>query len=88
MQNTLRPVAVIPQGSQRATDTNGFTIGKRYEIVGEEGNGALVKNDNGHVRFVLLDGSMSAHIVGPETSFILKGVTKQKALGYFEVVFG
>jgi len=88
MQTNLQPVAVIPQGSQRVTDTNGFTIGKRYEIVGEEGNGVLVKNDNSHVRFVLLDGSMSAHMVGPETSFILKGITNQKALGYFEVVFG
>jgi len=43
--------------------TNGFTLGKYYPFVRNTGNGAIVLNDNGHPRFVMLDGSKSAHIM-------------------------
>jgi len=55
---------VIPRVTEdyRWYRTNGFTIGEYYPFIAAEGNGAVVLNDNGHPRFVMLDGSQCSHI--------------------------
>lgn len=44
---------------------NGFTPGKHYAVCGRKGNGVLVRNDNGHERF-LLPGEPSGHLVAAD----------------------
>lgn len=39
-----------------------FTDGKVYEVVGSEGMGLLVRNDNGHLRFVM-PGESHGHCI-------------------------
>lgn len=64
----VKAVSVVPLRSEcfdwasERLCTNGFTLGRKYRAVRSEGNGVVVLNDNGHERFVLLDGSPSAHI--------------------------
>ena len=61
--------------------TNGFTFGKSYPVVKTEGSGGVVMNDNGHERFVMFDGSPSAHITHL-SKFALYGPS-QSVQGFF-----
>jgi len=68
-------------GERVADDTNGFTIGRRYEVVrrtGYQGCLGIVINDNGHERAVDLAGGPSAHI---------KRRRDDRVVGYFEYLW-
>jgi hypothetical protein len=76
----VNPSAFVPAGT---LSTNGFTIGRAYEVVGMQGNCGVVVNDNGHERVVLLDGSPCAHIVSRYRNAHRWPV--QNVVGYMEV---
>jgi len=61
-------VIPVQTGDIPVTSTNGFTLGKAYDVVrvgGYKNGCADVLNDNGHKRVILLDGSPSAHLQSP-----------------------
>jgi len=60
-----------------AATTNGFHDNGIYDVIGKQGNGFLVHNDNGHERFILLDVP-SPHI---QTRWV-----DGKCCGHFESV--
>lgn len=65
-----------------ASETNGFTIGRRYPVidrVGAEKQVAVVLNDNGHRR-VILDRQPSPHIRADWA-----GPGRDRVVGYFTV---
>ena len=57
----IKPIAL--DKSNPPTITNGFTLEKSYIVIREEGNGYVVRNDNGHERFVCMDGKPSPHLL-------------------------
>lgn len=61
--------------------TNGFTIGRAYEVIAREGIGYTVRNDNGHERFVSLNGHSAHIVVRAERD---RYGMDQKSIGYFE----
>jgi hypothetical protein len=77
--------SVIPRlaFSESPINTNGFTIGKTYPVYNVEGLGVTVLNDNGHERFVCLDGKETAHIM--HTTKTRFGMQSRSA-GYFEII--
>jgi len=64
--------------------TNGFTIGKAYEVRPLNEYVGSVTNDNGHERVVGLFGGPSAHIVSQYVDRY--GYACQTVVGFFEVV--
>ena len=77
MQETYYAVPVATD--ERINLTNGFTIGKKYHIVWNNGRVGEVKNDNGHSRIVALDGSLCAHLM-------YRNSTGDTLAGYFKIV--
>jgi hypothetical protein len=66
--------------------TNGFTIGKWYDVIRPEGNGYIVRNDNGHERFILSDGKVSAHLLHTwNVDYGRHRMQHQQPVGYFKV---
>ena len=65
---------LIPKSFGIVKHSNGFTLNKKYSVIGKEGNCFTVKNDNGHIRSVLIDTD-SPHLVDidnkPAGRFIL-----------------
>jgi hypothetical protein len=75
--------AIPRQTDDRLNSTNGFTIGKRYEILTEnEFGSATVINDNGHPRVIGTDQGSNAHL---QRTTRLGNVY---CAGYFEIVSG
>jgi len=65
-----------------AVSFNGFTPGRTYPVLYPEGQGYVVRNDNGHERFVMVDGSLSPHI----TTYDRPMLGGNSPAGHFEEV--
>ena len=62
------------------TDMNGFTLGKRYQVIDRCNSTVTVRNDNNHDR-VIIPGANSPHITYQRQDIM--GMWTQYSVGYF-----
>ena len=60
--NATYVTPILLPGFDSLHDTNGFTLGKAYRVVGMQGAYLLVRNDNGDGCVISADGSPSPHL--------------------------
>lgn len=68
-----------------ASSTNGFTNGKVYQAIKQEGSGFVVLNDNGHERFETGRG-LSPHLMAQSPPHIEWPLWNQTPVGEFLII--